>query len=96
MLPWRQRVDISTTTDERVYRVNELSREEQIKLSIVKMDSQLKAQKPSAIDIKNSLMLNLIDLHLSLLFTAEAVEKRIPIMYANCMRAQPSVACPRP
>lgn len=94
MLPWRRRVEMARTTNERVYQVNILSTEEQLKQSIVKMDSIIRSQRTPAIDIKSSIMLNLIDLHLGLLSTAEAVEKRIPKMYANCMKGGISVKCP--
>ncbi len=52
--------------------------------------------KTPAIETKSALMSNLIDIHLGLLSTSEVVEKRVPIMYANCMKAQPGVSCPKP
>ncbi len=94
LLPWRRRVQASRTTNERVYQVNTLSTEEQLKQSIVRMDSIIRSQRTPAIDIKSFIMLNLIDLHLGLLSTSEAVEKRIPKMYADCMKGGIGVRCP--
>lgn len=39
------------------------------------MYSNLEMMKTPAIDIKSELMSNLIDLHIALLFTSEAIEK---------------------
>jgi hypothetical protein len=59
------------------------------------MYSNLEMMKTPAIDIKSELMSNLIDLHIALLFTSEAIEKRLPAIYQNCMKGQPDVACPK-
>ncbi len=96
LLPWRQKVDIAKTTDERVDRVYGLSSQQKLLKDITRTYANISSKQTPAIDTKSALMSNLIDLHLSLLFTADAVEKRIPMMYANCMRAQPSVPCPKP
>lgn len=94
--PWIQAVEASRTTDERVYHVNALGSQQTLLESIMRTHTQSAMYQTPIIDSKSALMGNLIDLHLSLLFTADAVEKRIPIMYANCMRTQPSIPCPRP
>ena len=96
LLPWRRRVDTARTTDSRVIRVNELSREQQIKAAIVRTYSNLETYRTPSIDIKSALMSNLIDIHLWLISTAEQVEKRLPTMYANCMKSQPGISCPKP
>ncbi len=96
LLPLRKSIDAAKTTDDRVYAVNKLSDRQKIVTAIETMNVQLKVMTISDIDIKSAIMSNLIDIHLELLSTSEAIEKRIPIMYANCMKAQPSVACPKP
>jgi hypothetical protein len=75
--------------------VGQLQKEDALKKSIVATANSLASYRTPAIDIKSSLMSNLIDIHLALLSTSEQVEQRNKIMYANCMKAQPDVPCPR-
>ena len=96
LLPWKQLVASATNTVDRSRYVNSLSTESILKRSIISTYSKLEIYKTPAIDVKSALMSNLIDIHLELISTAEQVEKRLPIMYTNCMKAQPSIACPRP
>ena len=96
LLPWRQLVDRAPTTDARSYAVNNLSREQRLKQSIVATANKLETYRTPSIDIKSAIMSNLIDIHIWLLSTSEQIEKRLPIMYNNCMKAQPSISCPRP
>lgn len=59
------------------------------------MYSDIEIMKTPAIDLRSELMSNLIDLHMALLFTSEAIEKRLPAIYKDCMKGQPDVTCPR-
>jgi hypothetical protein len=94
--PWFQAVEASRTTDERVYNVNALGTQQVLLESIMRTYTQSAMYQTPIIDTKSAIMNNLIELHLKLLFTAQAVEKRIDPMYANCMRTQSSIPCPRP
>lgn len=96
LIPFKKKVTNAGYTDERVYHVNNVSKEERVKVSVIAMDNYLRSQKGPEIESKSTLMLDLIDLHISLLFTSEAVEKRVPKMAKNCMKGQMSVACPTP
>mgnify|MGYP003440802658 FL=1 len=96
LLPFKKKVTKARTTDERVYYVNKLVKEDTVKKSVIAMDSLLRTRRAPEIETRSTLMLDLIDLHISLLFTAEAVEKRLPKMAKNCMKWQVSVACPTP
>ena len=95
LLPQRKAVDAAPTTTDRVFEVSKLSAKETMLKDIVSTYTKLEAMKWPQIDTKSALMSNLIDIHLSLLSTAEIVEKRVPIMYKNCMKAQPGTACPK-
>lgn len=94
--PFKKKVTNAISIDERVYQVNNLSKENKVKTSVVAMDGLLRTRKSPEIETKSTIMLDLIDLHISLLFTAEAVEKRVPKMAKNCMKWQINVACPKP
>ncbi len=96
LLPWKQLVASAKNTVDRSNYVNKLSKENTLKTSIISTYSKLEIYRTPAIDIKSALMSNLIDIHLGLISTSEQVEKRLPIMYINCMKAQPSISCPRP
>ena len=82
---FKKKVTKARTTDERVYYVNKLVKEDTVKKSVIAMDSLLRTRKAPEIETRSTLMLDLIDLHISLLFTAESVEKRLPKMAKNCM-----------
>lgn len=96
LTPFKKKVTNARTTDERVYHVNNVIKEDTVKRSVIAMDSLLRSRTTPEIETKSTMMLDLIDLHISLLFTAEAVEKRVPKMAKNCMKGQVSVACPTP
>ncbi len=66
--------------------MNKLVKEDTVKKSVIAMDSLLRTRRAPEIETRSTLMLDLIDLHISLLFTAEAVEKRLPKMAKNCMK----------
>lgn len=86
LIPFKKKVTQSLSTDERVYHVNNLVKEDSVKKSVIVMDSLLRTRKSPEIESRSAIMLDLVDLHISLLFTAEAVEKRLPKMAKNCMK----------
>jgi hypothetical protein len=96
LLPLRQKVDAAKTIPERINAVNALSDTEKVVKDIAVTLNMLESLKTPAIDTKTDLMSNLIDIHLGLISTTESVNKRLPIMYKNCMKAQPWVPCPKP
>ena len=95
LLPLRKKADAAKTIDERVKIIYQLWDKQKVTVDIQEMYSNLEMMKTPAIDIKSELMSNLIDLHIALLFTSEAIEKRLPAIYQNCMKGQPDVACPK-
>lgn len=96
LLPQRRAVDAAPTTDARVDRVNELDAKQTMLGDIMRTYGKLKIDTRTNIDIKSAIMSNLIDIHLGLLSTSEILQKRVPMMYKNCMKAQPGVPCPKP
>ncbi len=96
LLPWRKKVDSATTTTDRSLYLIPLTREQKLKASIVAASTKLETYRTPTIDIKSAIMSNLIDIHIWLISTSEQVEKRLPKMYTNCMKAQSGISCPRP
>ena len=88
-MPLRQKVDAAKTIPERTNAVNVLSDTEKVVKDIAITLNMLESLKTPAIDTKTDLMSNLIDIHLGLISTTEQINKRLPIMYKNCMKAQP-------
>lgn len=88
-MPLRQKVDAAKTIAERTNAVNALSDTEKVVKDIAVTLNILESLKTPAIDTKTDLMSNLIDIHLGLISTTEQINKRLPIMYKNCMKAQP-------
>lgn len=95
LLPLRKQVDEAKTIPERVNAVNQLWDRKKETMDIQKMYSDIEIMKTPAIDLRSELMSNLIDLHMALLFTSEAIEKRLPAIYKDCMKGQPDVTCPK-
>ncbi len=96
LLPWRKKVVSATTTTDRSLYLIPLTREQRLKSAIVSTSNKLETYHTPSIDIKSAIMSNLIDIHIWLISTSEQVEKRLPKMYTNCMKAQPGISCPRP
>lgn len=95
LLPQRKAVDAAKTTDDRVYKVNQLSDKEKIVKDITNTYARLEVVKTPDLEIKTALMSNLIDIHLGLISTTEQIDKRLKQMYNNCMKAQPGIPCPK-
>jgi hypothetical protein len=96
LFPLRKKVATAPDLTARINAVQELSDSEKIVKDIAITLNMIESLKTPAIDTKTALMSNLIDIHLWLISTTEAIQKRLPVMYSNCMKAQPGVPCPKP
>lgn len=92
-LPWKTNALQAPTLDKRIYAVDRLVKESNLKNSILKMDSLMRYKNSSEIEIKSKLMLDIVDLHISILATTRSIEKRIPKMRINCMKWQINIKC---
>jgi len=95
-LPIKKKIQSAKNITERQDAVSELERIGNFQKDIIFMANNLNTIKAPNIDTKTALMSNLLDLHLGLISTAEEVEGRLKPMYANCMKAQPIIPCPKP
>lgn len=91
MLPWRKKVEASRTLPERVQRVNTLTQEKDVKVSVESTYTTLMTQVTPQSDDNKAIITNLVDLHISLVATTDMVKKRLPIMQRNCMKARPDI-----
>ena len=95
LAPLKNRVQNAKTLTERITAVNQLWDTRKFTTDIETVYRDIEMMKTPAIEDRSAVMSNLIDLHINLLFTSEALESRLSPMYKNCMSGQQSVACPK-
>jgi hypothetical protein len=83
---WARAFPEPRTTTEYVQKIQAVSRQSTLQKSIVSMDAYLRAMKAPTQEENDTLVLNLIDTHLSLISTIDAVDKRSKKMFDNCMK----------
>lgn len=85
----------SKTTVEWTFREQENSKTNSLNLDILGVYTSLQGSLSYDQADTDALIGNLVNLHASLVSINEALEKRNPIMWQNCMKARPDVKCPR-
>ncbi len=86
MKQWARAFPEPRTTTAYIQKVQAVAKKDTLEKSIVSMDAYLRAMKAPTQEENDTLVLNLIDTHLSLIATIDAVDKRSKKMFDNCMK----------